>query len=348
MSREYNLAVFIGRFQPAHNAHVEIIKQSLELADNVLVIIGSSFQPRTYKNPFTQYERTTMLQRGCAEAGVDLARVFFDYNTDTRYDDGAWLVRTQKIVNTYAKIYDDPKVVVVGHKKEDDPSTYYLDMFPQWGRVDHQLIEPLDATHIRDFYFKDIPNLNYLNGVVPLSVREYLDEWRQTQYFKDVVQERKFAEMYKEQFSHLRYAPIFVTTDAVVVQNAHVLLVKRGAYPGKGLWAFPGGFVDAEGDKSVQDAMVRELREETKIDLPEKVIVGNIEKTRVFDAPGRSSRGRTITHAFYVTLPDGNKLPKVKGSDDAVKAQWVPIADVKSEDCFEDHYEILQCLTGGK
>ena len=60
----------------------------------------------------------------------------------------------------------------------------------------------------------------------------------------------------------------------------------------------------------------------------------------MFDAIDRSPRGRIITHAFHILLPDGD-LPKVKGQDDADKARWVPIAEVRSEECFEDHHAII-------
>jgi bifunctional NMN adenylyltransferase/nudix hydrolase len=56
--RKYDLAVFIGRMQPLHNGHVQNINNALEIADNVLVIVGSANQPRTPKNPFTASERT--------------------------------------------------------------------------------------------------------------------------------------------------------------------------------------------------------------------------------------------------------------------------------------------------
>ena len=72
---------------------------------------------------------------------------------------------------------------------------------------------------------------------------------------------------------------------------------------------------------------------------------GSIVRSEVFDAVERSARGRTITHAFHIELPDGD-LPKVKGQDDAEKARWVPIAEVRSEECFEDHYEIIQHFLG--
>jgi bifunctional NMN adenylyltransferase/nudix hydrolase len=65
----------------------------------------------------------------------------------------------------------------------------------------------------------------------------------------------------------------------------------------------------------------------------------------VFDAINRSSRGRTITHAFNIILPDG-ELPKVKGSDDAAIAKWIPLADLDSTMIFEDHLDIIEYFVG--
>jgi bifunctional NMN adenylyltransferase/nudix hydrolase len=122
-------------------------------------------------------------------------------------------------------------------------------------------------------------------------------------------------------------------------------MIRRRAEPGRGLWALPGGYVNANTDKSVEDAAIRELREETMIKVPVPVLRGNIKDSRVFDAIDRSPRGRIITHAFKIVLPDG-ELPKVKGSDDAEKARWVPIAEVRSDECFEDHFEMVQWAIG--
>jgi bifunctional NMN adenylyltransferase/nudix hydrolase len=74
-------------------------------------------------------------------------------------------------------------------------------------------------------------------------------------------------------------------------------------------------------------------------------LAGSIVKSQVFDAIERSTRGRTITHCFRIDLPAG-ELPKVKGSDDAEKAQWIPIASLDSSTCYEDHYEIITTMLG--
>jgi bifunctional NMN adenylyltransferase/nudix hydrolase len=218
-------------------------------------------------------------------------------------------------------------------------------MFPQWDFVNVEEIEPLSAVNIRDLYFKRSYNSNFIKNVVPETTYDFLQEFRKTGEFEQIIREREFVETYKKQYASLPYPPIFSTADAVVIQSGHVLMIKRRAEPGKGLWALPGGYVNANTDKSVEDAAIRELREETGIKVPAPVLRGNIKRSKVFDAIDRSPRGRIITHAFHIELPDG-ELPKVKGMDDAEKARWVPIADVKSEECFEDHYEILQHFLG--
>ncbi len=343
MSKQYDTLVLIGRFQPFHNAHLEIVKRATALTDKLIIITGSANQPRTYKNPFTSRERELMIR--AATGGLSL-QITIAANPDTIYNDQAWAVRVQKIVSDAVYLNKGPgeyKIGIIGHKK--DESSFYLDMFPQWEFVDVDQIEPLGATDIRDLYFKRTFNSNFIKNVVPNSTYEFLMEFRKTEEFEQIIREREFIEMYKQQYASLPYPPVFVTTDAVVIQSGHVLMIKRRSEPGKGLWALPGGFLNANTDKSVETAMLRELREETGIKVPVPVLKGSIVRSRVFDAIGRSARGRTITHAFQIVLPDG-ELPKVKGMDDAEKARWVPIAEVKSQDCFEDHYEILQHFVG--
>jgi bifunctional NMN adenylyltransferase/nudix hydrolase len=343
MSKKYDTLVLIGRFQPIHNAHLEIIKRATALCDNLIVITGSAAQPRTYKNPFTSRERERMIK--AATAGLSIAITVVP-NIDTIYNDQAWAVRVQKIVSD--AVYDQkgpgsPRIGIIGHKKDD--SSFYLDMFPQWGYEDVELIEFLSAVDIRDLYFKRDVNMNFIRGVVPETTFDFLDQFRSTAEYEQIIREREFVANYKKQYASLPYPPIFSTADAVVICSGHVLMIKRRAEPGKGLWALPGGYVNANTDKSVEAAMLRELREETQIKVPAPVLRGSIVRSKVFDAIDRSPRGRIITHAFHIVLPDG-ELPRVKGSDDAEKARWVPIAEVRSDQCFEDHYEILQNFVG--
>ena len=338
-NKKYEVLVLIGRFQPFHQAHLEIIKRATALTDKLVVIVGSSFQPRTYKNPFTFEERRSLIKVATGGLSIDIA---VEANTDTIYNDQSWAVRVQGIVSKHAS--SKSKIGIIGHKK--DESSFYLDMFPQWGFESVNLIEPLDATDIRDLYFRRSVNMSFIKGVVPAATYEFLRSFEQSPEFEQIMKEREFVINYKKQYASLPDPPIFSTADSVVICSGHVLMIRRRAEPGKGLWALPGGYVNANTDKSVEDAAIRELREETIIKVPAPVLRGSIVRSKVFDAIDRSPRGRIITHAFHIQLPDG-ELPKVKGTDDADKARWVPIAEVKSEECFEDHYEIISWALGG-
>jgi len=337
MSKKYDTLVLIGRFQPLHNAHLEIIKRATALTDQLVIVTGSAAQPRTYKNPFTSFERERMIKLA---AGSLALSIHVEPNIDTIYNDQAWAVRVQALVAKHAK---DGKVGIIGHKK--DESSFYLDMFPQWEYENVEKIEPLSAVNIRDLYFRRDVNMKFIQGVVPATTFDFLIKFKDTPEYEQIIKEREFVEKYRQQYASLPYPPIFSTADAVVIQSGHVLMIRRRAEPGRGLWALPGGYVNANTDKSVEAAMLRELREETQIKVPAPVLKGNIVRSRVFDAIDRSPRGRIITHAFHIQLPDGD-LPKIKGSDDADKARWVPIAEVQSEECFEDHYEIIQHFLG--
>jgi bifunctional NMN adenylyltransferase/nudix hydrolase len=341
MKKSFDVAVVIGRFQPVHNGHLELFRHAAKIADNVLVIVGSAHQPRTIKNPFTVEDRVSMIEPCLRSLAV--SRFSIVPNIDTIYNDAAWAVRVQEIVNNYLGKIDGTKVAIVGHKKDD--TSFYLDMFPQWSFVDVGSVEPLDATSVRELFFAERMNMNFIRSVVPASTLAFLGAFATSSDYKHLLDEKSFIEGYKRQYASLPYAPVFVTADAVVIQSGHVLMIKRRSSPGKGLWALPGGFLNASTDRSVQDAAVRELREETGIKVPVPVLYGSIKDSKVFDAISRSSRGRTITHAFKFVLPDG-QLPRVKGQDDAEKARWIPIASLRSEDCYEDHYEIISNLLG--
>jgi bifunctional NMN adenylyltransferase/nudix hydrolase len=350
----YDCAVVIGRFQPVHNAHLWLIEQAATLSNNVIIIVGSVDQPRTFENPFSFAERKEMLQRaiywaqstGAIPSVLRGKEVQFhiEPNIDTVYNDDAWVIRVQEIVqkHNHYSVIEPNKVALVGHEK--DSTSYYLKKFPQWHTPEFPALEKLSATEVRKLYFTDRPNLNFIKGVVPPPILTYLDNFVGTEGFTNVKEEKQFEDLCKKQYEHLQYEPHFVTGDAVVVQSGHIVLVERKPRPGKGLWALPGGFLRASLDNSLLDCALRELKEETKIKVSPGKLRSSVARSQVFDAIRRSSRGRTVTQAFYIPLPDG-PLPGLKASDDARDAKWVPLSQVKREVMFEDHYDIIKYFT---
>lgn len=340
MSKQYKRAIVIGRFQPFHNQHAELLKSAFEQADQVIVLIGGAFKPRTPKDPFTFEERADIIMKWsygyCAGQGLAIAPL-----RDFMYSDATWAENVQRTVAGVPGFEATAEeTVVVGCNK--DESSFYLKMFPQWALHEEPYREHIDATRIRDLLFEDT-SMDFIRGTVPNSTWDFLKVFKGLDHFQYVMNERAVINKYKAAWKAAPYAPTFVTADAVVICSGHILLVERGAAPGFGLNALPGGFV--EQDERLIDGVIRELREETRIKVPEPVLRGSVRDSKIFDHPKRSARGRTITHASLIVLPDG-PLPKVKGSDDARWAGWKPLGDLKSELMFEDHLDIIEYFKG--
>jgi bifunctional NMN adenylyltransferase/nudix hydrolase len=87
---------------------------------------------------------------------------------------------------------------------------------------------------------------------LPSAVVAWLEAFRAKPDYAEMLAELAYARRYREAWSSAPYPPIFVTADAVVIQDGHVLLIRRKGRPGQGQWAIPGGFV--EQDEFVVDA----------------------------------------------------------------------------------------------
>ncbi|WP_271439608.1 bifunctional nicotinamide-nucleotide adenylyltransferase/Nudix hydroxylase [Pontixanthobacter luteolus] len=349
MANKASFGVFIGRFQPLHIGHEYVIRKSLEQVDRLIVLVGSANVARDPRNPFTYEEREHMIRSAFAYEMAQ-GQVMVEPLDDHLYSDNAWTAEVQRRVHEIvlaegnsgfqANGLDDFSISLSGFGK--DQSSYYLKMFPAWGniQIDSQY-GTFSSADIRERFFARIPEVP--DSILSKGVAEQLHAFKMSEPFKALLAEREYLDAYPAEWGE---GP-FVTADAVVIQSGHILLVERGRLPGKGLLALPGGFVNR--DERVRDAAIRELREETEIgdskgQIPPAMLASFIEdsRSRIFDAPGRSLRGRIITHAFLFRLPERRKLFKVKGGDDAAHARWYRLGELKPEMLFEDHWSIIE------
>lgn len=353
MTQKHDLLVFICRAQPFHFGHKKVIELALDQAHHILILVGSAFQSRTIKNPFTFDERRMMIEKSLKPE--DMSRITIRPLRDYLYNDNKWMVEVQNHVELTTsvgekypadRLFEQPKVGVgiIGYDKDD--SSWYLKAFPQWDFIDvgRSYIETIDATTIRNMWFSG-QSPNFTSGVLSEYVHSFIYDKFPKKEYERLVREYNNITQGKQKWNGTPYEVQFMTVDAVVIQSGHVLLVRRRSAPGENLWAIPGGYLNS--NETFKQGMLRELREETKIKVPEPVLAGNIKASHEFDAPKRSLRGRIVTKAFLIELPPG-ELPKVKGSDDAAKAKWISLADFeKMEDqMFEDHYSIISYFLG--
>lgn len=334
-----DITVFIGRFEPYHNAHKQTADLTLESGSHLLFLVGSAFEAPNAKNPWTYEERKKMILK---THNYD-SRITVMPLRDQLYNEARWIESVQLAVKTLASDLgiERPVVAITGSSK--DSSSYYLAAFPNFITNVLPLHSALNATDIRSAYFRRDAVPEMYESVLPPAVSTFLSEYRKTPMFFTILDEIEFIKNYKRQFEHLKYPPVFVTADAVVTCKGHVLMVKRNSYPGKGLDALPGGYLD-QSDNSLQDTALRELEEETKLRVPPAVLSGSIKRSRVFDAPGRSLRGRVVTHAFHIELSN-MELPKHRGmnrDEEIAEVIWIPFSELDSEYIFEDHWHIIQ------
>lgn len=348
---KYKGAIYIGRFQPFHEGHLATLRHAMDIAEKVLVIIGSAKSARDIKNPFTYEERKDMIL-SCFMCRGQTDQLVFEPQRDYFYDESQWRLEITERIKKHFKLTDS--LALVGVYKDD--SSYYLNQFPFLEFVPPERTDGKlqDATNVRIAMYtnpsgdvkawadKEVNPGNWRN-MVHVKVKDYIEKnFMETDEFKRLQKEYATIENYKKQWANSPYPPSFITSDVVLKSANNVLVVKRKLGMGKGLLALPGGFV--RNIETMKQAAIRELREETGLKVSPEKLNGILTDSRVFDYPKRSLRGRTVTNAFFGVLPkEGEDLHEVSGGDDAAEAFWMPIFEVyeRSDEFFEDHFHII-------
>jgi 8-oxo-dGTP diphosphatase len=107
-----------------------------------------------------------------------------------------------------------------------------------------------------------------------------------------------------------------LTVDGIIMYKKKLVLIKRGRPPFKGKFALPGGFV--EYNEKVEDAITREMKEETGLTTKIKALFG------VYSDPERDPRGHTASVVFELAVTGG----KLKSGDDAKDVKLFSLSNI--------------------
>lgn len=346
--RRYNLGTFIGRMEPPTEAHRFVIERGLEVADELMIGLGSANAARRFDYvPFTAAEREQMIRLTLTPE--QNRRVHFAHLED-QGNTPKWATIVRGFANQIEP--DDSKITLVGHSK--DHSSFYLKHFPGWAAKNvESYSNGLSATTYRQRFFSPDfePSMFADGGLHPEVIAWLFDFRRNSPWYGHLVEEAvDVAETIKKygRGPHL-------AADAIIIFGDKVLVIERGKPPFKGYICSPGGFVNPSEDV-VEAALREQQKEEAKIlKVPAQVIRDSYVATESFHSPWRDPRGRIVTFAslFHLKprMPVGitdpeeiasfMKEPRVRAGDDAAKAYWKSINSIRREECAFDFYIML-------
>ncbi|WP_028911149.1 NUDIX domain-containing protein [Prevotella sp. MA2016] len=114
------------------------------------------------------------------------------------------------------------------------------------------------------------------------------------------------------------------TAAFILNEKGELLVARRGKEPAKGTLDLPGGFVD--NDENAEQGMVREIKEETGLDINPNAIEYLFSIPNVYHYSGMDIR----TLDFFFLCHTTNDAV-VKANDDAAELQWLPLREVYVE-----------------
>ena len=148
-------ALFIGRFQPFHNAHLLDIKKILKEVDEVVIAIGSSQGKNTSENPFSYKERKQMIVNTLKKNKIKNYKI---YPVPDLYNDRKWVEYMKNNLPSYEFVYSGNPWTLRCFKRFDSKVKKI------------KLIKGISSTIVRNMIIK---NKNW-KKLVPKEIFDYI------------------------------------------------------------------------------------------------------------------------------------------------------------------------------
>ena len=164
-----------------------------------------------------------------------------------------------------------------------------------------------------------------INGVIPLFYSPRSKEELKTAFAAKSLGEENDERLFLDAYNIDNYFRPSLAVDIAVFAKPdarQILLIRRGDHPYMNHWALPGGFMKS--DETLEQAAVRELREETGVQTADLLPVGN------YSDVGRDPRGRVVSAAFTAAVDPA--AVTVLSGDDAIDAKWFAVTVEQNDD----------------
>jgi ADP-ribose pyrophosphatase YjhB (NUDIX family) len=125
----------------------------------------------------------------------------------------------------------------------------------------------------------------------------------------------------------------YLAVSAAIIHDGKVLIVRRARPPAQGLFTLPGGAVET--GERLAEALVREVREETQLEI-EPVGLAGFREVIVRDKDGRIER-HFVVLCFAARYVAGEPVP----NEELAEVRWLDPADIANLRTTEGLAEII-------
>jgi nicotinamide-nucleotide adenylyltransferase len=165
-------ALLIGRFQPFHSGHMEVVKSIAQECDRMIVGIGSAQLSHTFENPFTAGERHLMISRAFHDEGLDnyFLVPIVDIN---RY--AIWVAHVASLVPPFQAVYTNNPLT----RRLFEEAGYEVRQAPMFNR------EEYSGSEVR----RRIVNGDHWEHLVPKGVAETIHEVKGDERLQEIMKD---------------------------------------------------------------------------------------------------------------------------------------------------------------
>ncbi len=166
-------ALLIGRFQPFHNGHLDIVKKILKDNERVIIAIGSAEKNFLPQNPLTASERFQLIEAALQEEDIPTDR-FCIVPIRNVNNFALWVNHINIYVPPYTKLYTGSEIVKACYEGK-----YHGDG-PKIIQVEREI--KISATKVREA----IKNAESWQNFVPKAVANLLEKWEISERLKTI------------------------------------------------------------------------------------------------------------------------------------------------------------------
>ena len=110
--------ILIGRMQPIHYGHIQVIKKILDEVDEIIIGIGSAQLSHELKDPFTAGERIVMITQALVEHDIDPSRYYIIPMEDINFN-AIWVAHVKMMTPPFSVVYSGNPLVKQLFAEED-------------------------------------------------------------------------------------------------------------------------------------------------------------------------------------------------------------------------------------